>query len=101
LKSGQSVDVGENHDATIAREISLTNYHSPDWMGAGSFNEGYMIGHVIGDGTFKNGYPCFYAWEHKTTGRNSPIVQLIERAVEEYTGISLRFYLKSETENGY
>lgn len=42
----------EAKDLKEGDSIKLSNHHQNEWDGKGSFNDGYMIGQIVGDGGF-------------------------------------------------
>jgi len=55
LSVGDSIVLGAGHQS---------------WDGSGSRDEGYLVGHVIGDGTFGSGKPIACSWGDDTSVRN-------------------------------
>lgn len=45
-------------------QVTLSDHASANWSGEGTEDEGYVLGHLVGDGTFtSNGAACVSVWE--------------------------------------
>lgn len=79
LKNGATIKATENHKflstngweevqkLTNNSVLKLCNNTMYKWNGGkGSFIEGYIIGHLIGDGTFVQGKPILSIWLHES-----------------------------------
>lgn len=54
----------EVKDLSIGDKIRLNNHRGYSWSGFGSFEDGYILGHLIGDGTFSpDGQPYLAVWD--------------------------------------
>lgn len=61
MSSGQWVEV---KDLQPGDRIRVHDHTGNEWLGFGTFDEGYLLGHLIGDGTFDpDGKPFLATWE--------------------------------------
>lgn len=73
---GQHIRLTENHklmtpngwveagQLNVGDEIRLHDHTGFEWDGLGTNDEGYLLGHFVGDGTFENTYPAVAVWEN-------------------------------------
>lgn len=83
--SGLSVKATANHKILVNRDncevwvpleelqaddyvVLGKNVESPGWSGNGTFSSGYLVGHLLGDGTLKDNQAVFSVWDKDGPG---------------------------------
>lgn len=64
----------------VGDRVVLHNHREFSWNGEGTLDEGYALGHLIGDGTFGQGKALFCTWE-KDPGHEGPKAELFRIAM--------------------
>ena len=104
LDNGMSVRATDNHqiltesgwkelkDITISDRVRLSQNEGHSWLGAGTDSEGYIIGLLVGDGTFGQN-ACIDVWE------SSESIMAHAVSAMENIGISAEFNLCTQVGN--
>lgn len=71
----------EAGELSVGDSVVIHDHRGSEWAGKGTFDQGYVLGHLIGDGTFSDGRAKLTTWD-KDLGSTVPQAELLRIAEE-------------------